>query len=176
MPVFASFCFGKNRHHAKMEPPNPSRRYTMFRTILYTITLLFCFTSLTWANEPLSFYQAKRQLIKIYQDHPVTFYCGCGYTGTKKLAPEWDSCGFTPRKQVKRSSRIEWEHVMPAHQFGHQLQCWQDGGRKGCRKDQEFKAMEGDMHNLVPAVGEVNGDRSNYQYAIIEGEDRVWCL
>ena len=45
----------------------------MFRTILYTITLLFCFTSLTWANEPLSFYQAKRQLIKIYQDHPVTF-------------------------------------------------------------------------------------------------------
>ena len=63
---------------------------------------------------------------------------------------------------------------MPAHQFGHQLQCWQDGGRKGCRKDRELKAMEGDMHNLVPAVGEVNGDRSNYPYAIIEGKDRVY--
>ena len=34
--------------------------------------------------------------------------------------------------------------------------------------------MEGDMYNLIPAVGEVNGDRSNYQYAIIEDEDRVY--
>jgi len=25
------------------------------------------------------------------------------------------------------------------------------------------------IHNLVPAVGKVNEDRSNYQYAIIEG-------
>lgn len=25
--------------------------------------------------------------------------------------------------------------------------------------------MEGDMHNLVPAIGEVNGDRSNFRFS-----------
>lgn len=53
---------------------------------------------------------------------------------------------------------------MPAHNFGKHLSCWKNGGRKACRKDKTFKLMEADMHNLVPAIGEVNGDRSNYRY------------
>jgi len=53
---------------------------------------------------------------------------------------------------------------MPAHNFGKHLHCWREGGRKACRKDPLFKKMEADMHNLVPAIGEVNGDRSNYRY------------
>ena len=32
--------------------------------------------------------------------------------------------------------------------------------------------MEGDLHNLQPAVGEVNGRRSNYSMAMIAGEAR----
>jgi deoxyribonuclease-1 len=32
--------------------------------------------------------------------------------------------------------------------------------------------MEADMHNLVPAVGEINGLRSNYSFAMIPGEPR----
>ena len=28
------------------------------------------------------------------------------------------------------------------------------------------------MHNLVPSIGEVNGDRSNFKYGMIEGESR----
>lgn len=63
---------------------------------------------------------------------------------------------------------------MPAWAFGHQLQCWQEGGRKACRKDPRFVQMEGDMHNLVPAVGEVNGDRSNYSFGMLPGESRVY--
>jgi len=34
--------------------------------------------------------------------------------------------------------------------------------------------MEADLHNLVPAIGEVNGDRSNFRFAMIEGEPRVY--
>jgi len=34
--------------------------------------------------------------------------------------------------------------------------------------------MEADMHNLVPAIGEINGDRSNFKYAMIEGEKRLY--
>lgn len=34
--------------------------------------------------------------------------------------------------------------------------------------------MEGDMHNLVPAVGELNGDRSDRPYGIVAGEPREY--
>jgi deoxyribonuclease-1 len=34
--------------------------------------------------------------------------------------------------------------------------------------------MEADMYNLVPAVGEINGDRSNYSFAEIPGEPREY--
>ena len=32
--------------------------------------------------------------------------------------------------------------------------------------------MQADLYNLQPAIGEVNGLRSNYQIAIIKGESR----
>ena len=38
--------------------------------------------------------------------------------------------------------------------------------------NREFKRMEADMFNLFPAIGEVNGLRSNYPMTIIEGEER----
>jgi len=34
--------------------------------------------------------------------------------------------------------------------------------------------MEADMHNLVPAIGEINGDRSNFRFGMIAGERRVY--
>ncbi|SFV71713.1 Endonuclease I precursor @ Extracellular deoxyribonuclease Dns [hydrothermal vent metagenome] len=44
-----------------------------------------------------------------------------------------------------------------------------------CRQNnKKFKQMEADMHNLVPAIGEINGDRSNFKYGMIEGEKRVY--
>ncbi len=129
-----------------------------------------------------SFSKSKKILTtQVYADHQSSFYCGCDYSlkpkpnsSKKRLTPDWKSCGYEPRKQPKRASRIEWEHVMSAWEFGHQLQCWQDGGRKACRKNAQFKAMEADMHNLVPAVGEVNGDRSNFRFNMIAGEPRAY--
>jgi len=63
---------------------------------------------------------------------------------------------------------------MPAYWFGHQRQCWQNGGRKACRKDPVFTQMEGDLHNLQPAIGEINGDRSNYRFSMLAGEERLY--
>lgn len=34
--------------------------------------------------------------------------------------------------------------------------------------------MEADLHNLTPAVGELNGDRSNLPYGIVKGEQREY--
>lgn len=115
----------------------------------------------------ISFSKAKRLLAGLYQnEQQLSFYCGCDYQHQgKKLIPDLNSCGYQVRKQQKRANRIEWEHIVPAWHFGHQMQCWQDGGRKACKKNPTFKQMEGDMHNLVPAIGEVNGDRSNYSFS-----------
>lgn len=121
--------------------------------------------------EPTTFSQAKRALAAVYEDHPITFYCGCSFGRDGIHAA---SCGLTPRKQPERAARVEWEHVVPAHELGGDLPCWQQGGRRACRNDPLFQAMEGDMHNLVPAVGELNGDRSNFRYGILLGEAREY--
>ena len=38
--------------------------------------------------------------------------------------------------------------------------------------NEEYRRMQADMFNLYPAIGEVNGRRSNYSMAIIKGEKR----
>ena len=46
-------------------------------------------------------------------------------------------------------------------------------GRNCARKvAPKFRYMESDLYNLVPAVGEINGLRSNYSFAMIPGEKR----
>ncbi len=129
------------------------------------------------ANSRYSFSKSKRILGKeIYPHHPIAFYSGCRYRlKEKKFIPIASSCGFKYRKNKHRSQRIEWEHIVPAWHFGHQLRCWQKGGRLHCRNNnQKFKQMEADMHNLVPAIGEINGDRSNFRYRMIKGEKRLY--
>jgi deoxyribonuclease I len=83
---------------------------------------------------------------------------------------------------------LEWEHVVPAAFFGQQRACWRtrhdkcvksDGtqykGRACCgRVDRTFKRIEADLHNLTPAVGELNGDRSNKPYGMVAGEPRLY--
>jgi deoxyribonuclease-1 len=38
--------------------------------------------------------------------------------------------------------------------------------------NEEYRRMQADMFNLYPAIGEVNGGRSNYSMGIINGEKR----
>lgn len=141
-----------------------------------TKLLILVFLLLTSSNAA-SFSKSKKILLKkIYPDNQMTFYCANPYKiksikGKQKALVVKDENLYTPRKQFyksgkvnTRAKRVEWEHVMPAHNFGKHLACWKNGGRKGCRKNKTFKTMEADMHNLVPAIGEVNGDRSNYRY------------
>ncbi|WP_159959160.1 endonuclease [Pseudomonas sp. R76] len=120
-----------------------------------------------FADAPKTFQEAKKTVYRIYAERPVEAYCGCAYTGK---AVDLESCGYQPRKNAKRASRIEIEHIVPAWVIGHQRQCWQDGGRRNCTAtDPLFSQAEGDLYNLVPVVGEVNGDRSNYAYGLVQG-------
>ena len=80
----------------------------MFRSLLtLSVGLLI---SLPFISSPLqaqTFRAAKQDLNKLYQSHPTTFYCGCNikFSG-KQMAPDWESCGYLPRKQANRASRI----------------------------------------------------------------------
>lgn len=146
--------------------------------------LFFIFAALIWgcstpsptfiesAPAPKTFAQSKAALKKAYKQQHFTqeFYCRVAFdTHTLQLIP---SNKYTPRNALtksgapnKHAQRIEFEHIMPAHRFGKDLPCWRNGGRKACAKDERFAQMESDRRNLVPAIGEINADRSNYEYA-----------
>ncbi|UJR55894.1 deoxyribonuclease I [Dickeya zeae] len=148
----------------------------MLRNIVIFAVLGAGLTTLAVAGQNINnFTQAKAAAVKIHQDAPGTFYCGCiiNWQG-KKGTPDLASCGYQVRKDANRAHRIEWEHVVPAWQFGNQRQCWQDGGRKNCTKDDVYRQMETDLHNLQPSIGEVNGDRGNFMYSQWHGGERQY--
>jgi deoxyribonuclease-1 len=146
----------------------------MIRFILVLLAIFVCFC--ISAEEFTRFSTAKKHLIKTLPDNAKSLYCGCDIKRQgKKLVPDPTRCGYIARNTYTRSGkvnvralRIEWEHIVPAWEFGHQLQCWQDGGRKNCVKTSaKFRKMEADINNLAPAIGEINADRSNYRFGML---------
>tara|TARA_B100002019_G_scaffold292473_1_gene315701 strand:+ start:282 stop:1409 length:1128 start_codon:yes stop_codon:yes gene_type:complete len=127
------------------------------------------------SGEPKTFKEAKYVVKKVYAGNEKTFYCGCDYkyVGDTGGRVDLDSCGYKIRPNrngeisdatILRAQRIEYEHVFPASWYGYQLDCWKKGGRKNCGNDERFNLMESDVINLVPSIGQVNGDRSNYGF------------
>lgn len=147
------------------------RGFQMLKVLILAFLVL---TSLN-AKEIDNFTKAKKVLTDFYTQHPQyqsDFYCNAPFKWVKNRFEVIPSEAYTPRnaktkkgKINERARRIEWEHIMPAHNFGQHLPCWRKGGRKECQNDETFNKMEGDLQNLVAAIGEVNGDRSNYRYA-----------
>ena len=132
-----------------------------------------------------SFSKAKKAIYQIFKDRQVTFYCGCDY---ERRQVRHARCGFKPKKATKRSHRTEIEHVVPAAAFGRSFSEWRSGHEKctdkkgktfrgrNCarRASVTFRRMEADLYNLVPAIGEVNGERRHFSMGLIEGEARAF--
>jgi deoxyribonuclease-1 len=145
-----------------------------FAQIVLFFTLLWGEYSFAISN----FKEAKKVLPQIFKDEAVTLYCGCKFTG-KKI--DLNSCGYKVYKNQKRALRLEWEHVVPAHAFGQSFREWREGdpkcvtkkkhkkfkGRKCAKTNPTFARMEGDLYNLYPEVGELNGLRSNFSMAAL---------
>jgi deoxyribonuclease-1 len=130
-----------------------------------------------------SFYKAKKILEqKVYQNHRITLYCGASFDAQKNIIPPE---GFYTDKYVKRAKRNEWEHVVPAENFGRTFVEWREGakecvtskgksykGRRCAEKvNTEYQYMQADMFNLYPAVGAVNALRSNYNFTMLPSEN-----
>lgn len=129
---------------------------------------------------PANFETAKVELRQhVYHDQTHsgslgTIYCGCDWQwlGRSGGRVDFASCGYRIRAQEHRAVRIEWEHLVPASNFGRARQCWQHGGRANCQgTDPVFNEFEADMHNLTVSVGEINADRSNYRFGVLPGGD-----
>ncbi|PKH09667.1 endonuclease [Moritella sp. Urea-trap-13] len=125
-----------------------------------------------------SFSKAKKMLERqVYNDVPkLTIYCLADFNSKKKIT---DHNGFTSTKHVKRQAKVEWEHVVPAENFGRNFSEWREGdnacvnskgksfkGRRCAEKmNIPYRYMQADMYNLYPAIGAVNALRSNYNFA-----------
>ena len=157
----------------------PLRSAILSALIAIVLPALSAFAAGNTTND--SFAQAKKMLGRVYADHRVTFYCGAAYdTQGNVTLPE----GFTTPKHEKRADRIEWEHALPAENFGQTFVEWREGaaecvdnkgkafkGRKCAEKvNTEYRMMQADMYNLYPAIGAVNAMRSNFNYAMLAGE------
>jgi deoxyribonuclease-1 len=117
-----------------------------------------------------SFGTAKKRMYKIHEAAPVTLYCGCAHEDRK---PDLSSCGLVG--EGLRWERTEAEHVVPASTIGEHFPCWEEGGRDHCVKtDLVFKAAHSDLHNLRPAVGQINAYRSNNSMGLIADEARAY--
>lgn len=133
--------------------------------------VLLAFFSVYCEAAPADFDAAKRIAQKIYSDETRDFYCSCEirWIGGKGQV-DLSSCGYKVRKNGPRAQRVEWEHVVPAQQFGAGRTCWQQGGREHCGdSDKNFRQIEADLFNLRPALGEVNGDRAHFRFAELPG-------
>ena len=128
-------------------------------------------------TEIASFTKAKKLLTNVvYAGHNETFYCK-GHFDLKNniILPE----GFKTPSHEKRAYKLEWEHAVPAENFGRAFVEWREGhtdcvdskgkafkGRKCAEKmSKNFQLMQADMYNLYPAIGAVNAIRSNFNYA-----------
>lgn len=155
------------------------------RSLFLALSFLVIFPSICFADNVRAptgnfsidnFSKAKKIAAPLHAERGLTLYCRCRYV-EKKIDAE--SCHYVSARDANRAKRIEWEHVVPAEAFGQSFSEWREGapqcrtkkkkykGRRCAEKNREFARMEADLYNLFPAVGEVNGLRSNYSMAEI---------
>ena len=137
-----------------------------------------------------SFYAVKREMLdKVYYDHRQTLYCGADFTLHKKIIlpygfklPNLRQVDFnvydniTVNELQQKAERMEWEHIVPAQNFGKTFHEWTKG-HKNCvsqkgksfkgrqcavQENEDFRYMYADMYNLYPVIGAVNYLRAHF--------------
>lgn len=144
---------------------------------LFLVIFLYSFPLYAQNSSISSFNKAKKILKEqVYFDNKESFYCKARFDENNDITlPQ----GFYTEKHKKRAARLEWEHVVPAENFGKAFAEWRNGhekcvdtkgkpfkGRKCAEKvNLTFRFMLADLYNLYPSIGAVNAMRSNYNYA-----------
>lgn len=148
---------------------------------LLTIIISLVSFSIAENLEISSFNKAKKILEKeVYSFKRTprrTVYCDATFKRDKRIT---DQNGYKSNKYRARSRKIEWEHIVPAENFGRAFSEWRNGHKKCVKKDgttfkgrncarkanKTFRYMESDLYNLYPAIGSVNAMRSNKKFGM----------
>lgn len=155
------------------------------KTLLFVSLLIVPLLSIAENINVQSFSSAKKKLEKevyLIEKERLTLYCKAAFDNKKNIVPP---IGFKSSKHKKRSTRVEWEHVVPAENFGRNFSEWRTGhsqcvtkkgkpykGRRCAEKiNSEYRYMQADMYNLYPAIGSVNAGRSNYNFVMLANID-----
>ncbi len=151
---------------------------SLLTTLLMSAALLSGSAWATGNQVNVDFQTAKKELLKIYKDHPTTIYCGYDFNPKTKEVKLGQ--GFVTPSQKERAHRVEWEHVVPAENFGRSFSEWREGAPVCQEKGKRFKGrhcaeiasrdyalMQSDLYNLFPSVGAVNALRLNYRYDLL---------
>jgi deoxyribonuclease-1 len=152
----------------------------ILKTTLSISLIVLSISSFAENQKIQSFSKSKKTLeTKVYSNHQETLYCAAKFNNKKQVIfPD----GFHTTKYLKRSKKVEWEHVVPAENFGRNFSEWREGhklcvnskgkafkGRKCAEKvNTEYRYMQADMFNLYPAIGAVNALRSNYNFTLLQ--------
>ena len=147
------------------------------KKISLLILFVFCSSALAQNTRVPDFNNAKKILKKLnYLGVEKEIYCGCKILPNNKF--DKSSCGYKPKRDNARANRLEVEHGVPLENILGHTKAWDYGvpeckGKKGrACASKVYGHIEGDLWNLLPAIGELNGLRSNYSVAEIPGEAR----
>lgn len=125
----------------------------MRENMLVVVCLCLTLSSAHAGQTGIEDYETARHIFwsKIYAQGGETLYCGRRFGSGK-------------------GRKINVEHVFPMSWATRVLQC---GTRKRCRREsREFNRLEGDMHNLYPALTSINDARGSMRYGQLAGETR----
>jgi len=180
-------CKQKNLLIKEMQNKKKYITLTIFMVVIYSLIVnpLRAFENKYNDNRNhkfTKFSSAKKEVYRIASDRK-TFYCGCSYDANKIINLE--KCGYQVRKSKKRASHVEVEHVVPADKLCGKTQEWLRGsdacmdhkghsykGRRCASENNPSCIMAyNDLHNLRPAIGEINNDRSDFSFGDIEQHD-----
>lgn len=150
------------------------------------ISLLFiylCITTNLYAESGNTkfkdFNNATKQLMNnVYSKvQSTTIYCQAKFRNKTIL----NISEYTDKTNILRKG-LEWEHIVPAQNFGKNFIEWTHGDTKciergisgrDCAKtvNKQYQYMQSDLYNIYPAIGFINAKRSNFHFK--DGDTRV---
>lgn len=165
------------------------------KKIIFVCCLFCCFYFLDANAQGNKFSQSLNDVKKIllnevFFDNKKTLYCNATFDKNKNIIkskgfklPNLSKVNFyvyeiDEQKLNYKARRMEWEHIVPAQNFGKTFNEWQFGDKdcvsnkgkrfkgRGCaeQENEEFRYMYADMYNLYPSIGAVNYLRSNFNF------------
>ena len=151
---------------------------SVYRKFIAITLLLLTFPySVKAQNTKFASYSiSKYKMYDIYQGHKETFYCKATFDNKRNIfLPK----GMSVPNQYKNRYLMEWEHIVPAENFGRTFVEWREGKKlcedksnRECARSlsAEFNQMEADMYNLYPSIGFINAMRSNFNFSELSRE------